>query len=291
MQIEIMTPIGSYCNMPILTGLSNIRDESGVTHMFHGCLGYHLSPARRGGAPLRCAQCCKCEWCKGIRSALQTGLAPCPHSGDAGSLIHTPGVPSAPAGEQLPREESTPAAWSLSPSCAAQEQRRGGWSRDFLQLCRTLSDVYLSPYTPHILLTPCLLFSFLVLFFLLLSLSLCLLPLQSSHWRASKDSPPLFLCLTLLQQLLHSLSLSLWVLVKYMLLALLALRILLLQVVCPTAPLALRTHNLNFILSLRHSFSLPFFVSNSCSILPSWERGVVSTVLLPNPCSPQSSIH
>lgn len=117
--------------------------------------------------------------------------------------------------------------------------------------------------------------------------------LQSLHWRASKDSPLLPLCLALLlQQLLLSLSLSLWVLVKYMLLALLALRILLLQVVHPAAPSALCTHILNFILSLRRSFSVPFFVSNSCSLLPSWEkRGCFHGAALPNPCSPQSSIH
>ena len=147
----------------------------------------------------------------------------------------------------------------------------------------TLSDVDLSPHTPNILATPCLLFS--------VPVHPCFSPsppasshIQSSHWRATKDSPSLLLCLTLLlQQLLLSLSLSLWVLVKYMLLALLLLRMLLL----PSGPShrALVSRTIRFsVLSLRHSFSIPSFVSYSSSVLcclPGKEG------LFPRHCSPQ----
>ncbi len=78
-----------------------------------------------------------------------------------------------------PRQESSEPGKSPpllhGPSAqVVQHWSRGEEAGDCLRLCKTLSDVCLSPYTPNILLTPCLLFSPLVLFFLLLSL--CLLP-------------------------------------------------------------------------------------------------------------------
>lgn len=80
-----------------------------------------------------------------------------------------------------PRQESSEPGKSPpllhGPSAQVVQHRSRGEEagrRDCLQLCKTLSDLCLSPYTPNILLTPCLLFSPLVLFFLLLSL--CLLP-------------------------------------------------------------------------------------------------------------------
>lgn len=109
--------------MSIHTALSN--RESGVTHMLHGCPGYHWTPAHRGGAPPRCAQCCICVWCRGSHCALHTGLSPSPRSGDAGTLSLTPGSPSAQARQRRAKEESNPASWSLSLSCAAQEESRG----------------------------------------------------------------------------------------------------------------------------------------------------------------------
>lgn len=253
--------------------------------MLHGHPGYHWTPARRGGAPLHYARCCKCVWCRGIRSALQTELAPCPHTGDAGSLSLTPGAPSAPAGQHWAKEESTPAAWSLSPSCAAQEERRLV-KRLPTTMQHTQTDIYLSFYTPNILPTPCLLFSFLVP---LLSPALPLPlppPTYTPHAEEQVRTAPRSFFVSLSSSNSCFSLFPLWVLVKYMVLALLALRMLLLQVVCSTAPWALCTHNLNFILSQRHSFSIPFFVSNSCSILPSWERGVVSMALLsPTPAA------
>lgn len=110
------------CYPPIHTRHWN--NESGVTHMLHGYPGYHWTPTRRGGAPPHYAQCCKCVWCRGIHSALQAELASCPHICDAGGLSLRPGAPSAPVGQNRAREECTPAAWSLNPSCAAQEETR-----------------------------------------------------------------------------------------------------------------------------------------------------------------------
>lgn len=184
--------------------------------MLHGYPGYHLTPTRRGGAPPHYARCCKCVWCRGIRSALQTGLAPCHHIGDAGSLSLTPGAPSAPAGQNRGREECTPAAWSLNPSCAAQEEKEAGEETGYNYTTHSLphththihADIYLSFL--HIKHTA---YSLLALL-LSCSPSFSCSPspsasshIQSSHWRASKDSPSLLLCLTLLlQQLLLSLS-------------------------------------------------------------------------------------
>lgn len=157
--------------------------------------------------------------------------------------------------------------------------------------------MYMFPLTHH---TCCLLlacsFPFLFPFFLLLSLSPLPPPTYSPHTEEQVRTAPrsFFVSLSSSNSCFSPSLFSLWVLVKYMLLALLPLRMLLLQVVRPTAPSAPRAHNLNFILSLRHSFSIPFFVS--CSGFGFYtaflgKRGCFHGTALPNPCSPQSSIH
>lgn len=154
------------------------------THVLHGCLGCRWTPARRGGVPLRCAQCCRCGWCRDTRSAPQTGLPPCLRSGDAGILSPLSGAPSVPARGQRAGNGRAPAASSGWP---AQERRLRG----------TFRCMYVCLFTHHTFcFTPCLIPSF-----------LCTASshIQSSHRGASKDGPLLLLCLPLLlQQLLCS---------------------------------------------------------------------------------------
>lgn len=144
-----------------VTGLSN--NGSGVTYMLRGCPGYRWTPGHRGGDPPHCARCCKCAWCRGIRSALQTELVPCPRICDAGSLSPTPGTPSAPAGEHRAREESRVAAWSLSPGCAAQERLVKRLPAT-MQTTHRISDVFSFTHHTYCLLPACS-FSFLCPFF------------------------------------------------------------------------------------------------------------------------------
>lgn len=228
--------------------------------MLHECLGCHWTPAHRDAVPPRCARCCRYAWCRGTRSALQTGHGPCPRSCDAWSLRPAPGSPSAQAQEHRAREGSNCAAWSQT--LAAPEQT-GCYFIDaghYFFRCICISSTN-SAY----LLVGC---------SLSYSASLSLLPHEVFTQEQVRTAPLLCLCLTLLlQQLLLCLTLlPLFVLVKYMLLALLPLRIRLHGVVHPQL----------FGCIGRPLFSGQVFIPYSCSILLPWE-----TELFPRYCSPQ----
>lgn len=80
--------------------------------MFHGCQDYHWTPGHIGAVPLCCDRCCKCEWCRGIRSGRQKEPSPSPHSHGAGSQMPRSAKPRAPEAAPQSRWESCLTAWS-----------------------------------------------------------------------------------------------------------------------------------------------------------------------------------
>lgn len=131
----------------------------------------------------------------------------------------------------------------------SREVRRGGWRGDGLGETHTLRCMCVSSHTKHTDLLPACSFLFLSP---PLSPALPLPPPTCSphtEEQARTAHCSFFVSLSSSNSCFSASLLPLWVLVKYMLLALLTLRMLVLQVVSPTVPSALCTHNLNFSLS------------------------------------------